>query len=281
MGPVDDEDLDRIDGILREWRQGDCVVGEQWFLFRLDVTTPLTEEASVAASEEINAGEAEVPGFMVATQTCDIVRGCRDRPFVEVCALVQVEASMLGDIERGGRPRYASVPGLEQRHLVADLDRVMTIEKAVLANWARTPGTRDDDDARRLSQSLARKRARFAFPDDFASLVSKLRGRMVSKHNKQSAEGEALRGLREIRVRAAPSWEAEAVEITLWFIRHDDDDALTGPHAEKCLDHWLELVPARGRFRVDGVIQTLDDLTAREYLESDRLDLDHLSMGSS
>ena len=29
--------------------------------------------------------------------------------------------------------------------------------------------------------------------------------------------------------------------------------------------------------RVDGVVLTLDDLTARDFVESDPLDLDHLS----
>ena len=47
-------------------------------------------------------------------------------------------------------------------------------------------------------------------------------------------------------------------------------------------EHYLTALPkARsksGRFvRVDGVVQTLDDLTARDYVESDPLDLDHLS----
>ena len=37
-----------------------------------------------------------------------------------------------------------------------------------------------------------------------------------------------------------------------------------------------------GRFRsVDGVITSLDDLTARDYVESDPLDLDHLSARES
>jgi hypothetical protein len=40
----------------------------------------------------------------------------------------------------------------------------------------------------------------------------------------------------------------------------------------------LKRIPATGRFTdVDGVVVTLDDLTARDYVESDPLDLDHLS----
>lgn len=277
MGPIDEQTLDRIDEVLASWRQGDCVVGEQWFVYRLDESTPLTPAAVDAANEQVDLAEAKGPGFMVTSQTCDIVRGCRERPFVEVCALHQVDANTLEDINRGRRPQFAFIPGLEHECLVADLDRVMTIEKAVLAGWDRTPGTVADADVRRLSQSLSRKRTRFAFPDDFVSLAARLRKRMVGKHDKQSPEGQTLRGLREIRVRAAPSWLADEVDLTLWFIRHEDDDTLLGTQAEECLARWLDLIPSGGRFQVDGVIQTLDDLTARDYVESDRLDLDHLS----
>lgn len=281
MGLPDDEARARIDGLLREWRQGDCVVGEQWFLFRIDPTAPLTEEAEIAADDGADAAEAAVRGLVVVTQTCDIVRGCAERPFVEVCPLVEVDEALMSQIERGGRPGYALVPGVAADHLVADLDRVMTVEKAVLAQWERTPGTHEDDDVRRLARALARKRARFAFPDDFVRLVGKLRDRILAKHEKQSEEGEALRGLREIRVRADPSWDADKVEVMLWFIRAEDDSTLVGTKAERLLERWLDLVPSGGRFHVDGVIQTLDDLTARDYVESDPLDLDHLSGGES
>ena len=45
---------------------------------------------------------------------------------------------------------------------------------------------------------------------------------------------------------------------------------------------WLKLVPVGARFApVDGVVVTLDDLTARDYVESDPLDLDHLSSRSA
>lgn len=94
------------------------------------------------------------------TQTCDLVRRCADRPFVEVSPLVEVDDRVLREVERGRRPNYGFIPGVAPRRLVADLDRVMTVEKAVVAAWARVEGSRTDDDARRLSLALARKRAR-------------------------------------------------------------------------------------------------------------------------
>ena len=279
MGVVDEAGRKRIDEALKVWRQGDCVLGEHWFLFRLHIDIPLTEEAAAAADEGADAGEAEVRGFMVATQTCDIVRSCGDRPFVEVCPLVEVESTLLEEIRRARRPNYAFVGGVADRCLVADLDRVMAVEKAVVAGWERTVGCYEDHEVRRLSLALARKRARVAFPDDFVAFVSNITRRMASKHEKDSDEGRALRALREIRVRAAPSWDAEYVHLFFWFIRSEDESTFEKQRWDYYLAAWLKRLPIGGRFTsVDGVVQTLDDLTAREYVESDPLDLDHLSI---
>ena len=278
MGVIDEDARERIDEALRDWRQGDCVLGEHWFLFRLKVETPLTEEAAEAASEGADAGEAEVRGFMVATQTCDIVRSCGERPFIEVCPLVEFGNDDLQQVERGRRPRYAFVPGVAQHRLVADLDRIMTVEKSVVASWERASGCRTDEETRRVARALARKRRRFAFPEDFTRLVRRLQNRLQDKHDRNSEEGRALRALREIRVRAAPSWGADKVEITFLFIRDDDAPGFEGSPWYEHRDAWLALVPPSGRFHVvDGLVVTLDDLTARDYVESDPLDLDHLS----
>ena len=254
------------------------MLGEHWFAYRIHPELPLTPEAEEAAKEDFDLAEAEVRGLVVISQTCDIVRGCADRPFVEVCPLVVVDERMLRDIQRGRRPSYGYIPGVADELLVADLDRVMTIEKAVLADWERVPGCDTDEDVRRLAFCLARKRMRFAFPDDFAALAAPLQRRLQEKHDKQSDEGRGLRGLREIRVRAAPSWDAPEVEVLFWFIRDGDQPEFEGKSWDELLGLWLKLIPETGRFTpVDGVVVTLDDLTARDYVESDPLDLDHLS----
>jgi hypothetical protein len=276
--PIDADGRAKIDEALQEWRQGDCVLGEQWFVFRILPDAPLTEEAIDAAAEGAENAESEVFGFAVVTQTCDIVRGCDDRSFVEVCPLVEVEEDKLHEIERGRRPNYAHIPGVSNQRLVADLDRVMTVEKPVVARWRRVAGCLDDNDSRRLSLALARKRARIAFPDEFVAFATPLVNRMSTKHDKESDEGRALRALREIRVRAAPSWDAERVQLTLWFIRNEDEPTFEKQSWDVLLEAWMKRVPAKGRFaEVHGAVQTLDDLTARDYVESDPLDLDHLS----
>jgi hypothetical protein len=276
---VDESGRRSVNQALQAWRQGDCIVGDQWFSYRIDTASPLTEDAAIASDSDVDIAESLVHGFMVATQTCDIVRSCASRPFIEVCPLVAVDERTLGDVRRGRQPRSAFVPGVVTRSFVADLDRVMTVEKAVLAGWERTPGCSSDEDARQLSFALARKRARFAFPDDFVDCASQLRRRLSSKHDKDSPEGRALRRLREIRVRAEPSWDADAITLTLWFIRDEDDPGFDDKSWDGHLEAWLRLMPEMGRFRsIQGMVLELEELTAKDYVESDLLDLDHLSI---
>src|SRR5690606_14455031 len=143
----------------------------------------------VAADADADLAEQQVLGLVVITQTCDIVRSCTERPYVEVCPLVEVDDDRLREVQRGRRPAYGFVPLVADRKLVADLDRVMTVEKPVVAGWERTPGWGTDAEARSFALALARKRVRFAFPDDFTSLVRKLQKRLEEKHDRESVEG--------------------------------------------------------------------------------------------
>jgi hypothetical protein len=272
----------KIDRILQNWRQGDCVIGENhWVLFRINPDSPLSDAAKDAVSDDKAAETAEdkVEGFMIATQSCDIVRSCVDRPNVEVCPLVKVKPENLSEIIRNQRPNYAYIPGVADKHLVADLDRVMTVEKAVLLKWERIEGCRNDIETRNLSLSLSRKRSRFAFPDDFVDLAGKLKDRLKEKHSKRSGEGEVLRELREIRVKAEPSWNDKEIILTFYFIKGEEGPPLKESEWAQHLERWLELIPSSGRYKeITGMVKTLDDLVAREYVESDSFDLDYLSI---
>ena len=278
VGVVDGLGSVQVNQQTATWRQGDCVIGDDWFLFRTNMENPLTNDGKAAVAGGVENAETLVRGFAVLTQTCDLVRSSTDRPFAEVGPLVEVHDRVLREIERGRRPNYGFIPGVADRRLVADLDRVMTVEKGVVAAWERVEGCRTDEEARRFSLALARKRARTAFPNDFAEFAGPLRERMLEKHDRQSDEGRVLRALREVRVRAAPSWDAKTVELMFWFIRNDDDSAFEPQDWEHCLKALPRPQSTFGRFvRVDGVVLTLDDLTGRDYVESDSLDLDHLS----
>lgn len=270
-------EMQQVDAALREWRQGDCVLGEHWFVYRFDPQQPLTE-SSKAVDDDTDLAESEVMGLAVVTQTCDIIRSCTSRSFVEVVPLVMVDETWLSEIKRGRRPQYAFIPGTADKRLVADLDRVMTVEKAVVAKWCRINGCSNDKEIRDLGQSLARKRVRFAFPDDFTNLAQSLQKRLQEKHPKLSDEGKALRALREIRVRAAPSWDAPEIEIMFWFILNENNLTFNGAGWHEMLEKWLDLVPESGRFKsIEGQASTLEDLTAKDYVESNPLDLEHLS----
>ncbi len=157
----------------------------------------------------------------------------------------------------------------------------MTVEKALILQWNRQQGCVTDQEKRLLRQAIARKRIRFAFPDDFVQFVSKLQKRMQDKHTKQSYEGEALRALREIRVSARPSWNDENPELMFYFIREEEQEDYNDIGWDKWLYEWLNLLPKSGRFQSNGLVVSLEDMTAKDYVDSDPLDLDHLSMAQS
>jgi hypothetical protein len=277
----DSNEAKRIDAALKEWRQGDLALDEFWFVHVGDASVPLSEAAAQADDEGVQAFTSEVAGLVVVTQTCDIVRSCTSRPYLEVAPLMQVSEDDLRTVKRGRRPAHATLPSLENDRLVADLDRVMTVEKSIVASWKRTPGYTDDAEGRAFAQALARKRVRFAFPDDFTTFAKKLQSRLADKHDKATDEGRGLRVLREIRVHAFPSWDAPQVDIHFWFVRDDRDADFEGKSWADLLKEWLKLVQAAGRFTsVDGQVVPLRDITAEDYVDSDSLDLDHLSTES-
>lgn len=272
------QEAETIDNALADWRQGDLALEEHWFVHVGDPTRALTDTAAEERSTGLQALTSEVSGLALVTQTCDIVRSCCDRPYIEVAPVVPIAPSELGGIQRGRRPSYAALPAILSRHLVVDIDRVMTVEKSIVAKWKRTPGYTSDDDGRAFALALARKRVRFAFPDDFTLFARKLQSRLIEKHDKQTDEGKGLRSLREIRVQATPGWAAESIVLMFWFIRDETRDQWEGKNWSALLAAWLKLLPKSGRFAsVNGQVVTLYDLKGADYVGSDPLDLDHLS----
>ena len=218
---------------------------------------------------------------MVVTQTCDLVRTCRDRPFVEVCPLVELLDDHVALVRQGQMPRFAALPALENAKLAADLDRVMTIEKGLLASMTcrRKRGVASEAETQVLSEILGRKRTRAALPNDFVAAVASMRDRILDKHKRASREGEFLRAVREICVRGAPDWTASVIEVEFLFVFD------RGGNIPDDADHWIkrliDLVPINS-WIADAVGRAvgLDQVSAASYLESYRLDLDHLSQGT-
>jgi hypothetical protein len=87
------------------------------------------------------------------------VRTCTSRPFIEVVPLVEVDEPSLREVQKGRRPQYAYIPGAAGLKLVADLDRVMTVEKPVLTSkqWYLT----FDNRTKKLTNCTATGAARY------------------------------------------------------------------------------------------------------------------------
>ena len=283
------EDERAVDKALSAWRQGDVSLDTGLeFLHLADLSRPHSPASRQAAASLTKAGEVieaepapvldTVRGMAMLSQTCDVIRRCQDRPFVEVAPLIEMPEQRIEEIRRLKRPAFAYVPATVEDRLVADLDRTMTVEKALVARWNRIPGWETDDERRNFALALARKRSRPAFPDDFVAAAQDFQTRLVDKHDKKTPEGAHLRSLREIRVRAAPSWDDNSVHLTWWFIKDSDPEAVDVDWPT-FLDQWLSLFDWSGRFRLDTPIACrLEDMTARDYVESDLLDLDRLSV---
>ncbi len=78
----------------------------------------------------------------------------------------------------------------------------MVVEKPLLAAFpaeAREAGCPTEADGRRFAAALARKHARFAFPDDFNAGMKRVANQIVSRHGKDSDMGGFLEAVQEIR----------------------------------------------------------------------------------
>jgi hypothetical protein len=279
------DELRRIDAAMQLWRQGDCALEVDWFAHFASPGLALTADAEAWSDDhpgdiprDVELIDSEVDGVVVLSQTCDLVRSALERPFVEVAPLVRMEPSKIEEVRRLRRPRYAYVPGVADRQLVADLDRIMTVEKAVVMTWRRTPGGASETERGAFAEALARKRSRPAFPDDFVQFVLPLKNLLTRRAGKKSAEGLVVDALLEIRVEADPGWDAARVELMFWFVRPEDSE-LGGLSADwsSWVESWLKLLPASVRYRAQGAAVPLSRMTALDYCRSDRLDLDHLS----
>lgn len=280
-----------IDACLGSWQQGDAYVGTDIpFLHLADLRHPLSEQArSMAETEQVDGLEADslvavatdTAGFVVISQTCDIIRSSSDRPFVEIAVLQEVGQTEMLLAKQGRTTRLAFLPALEDKRLVANLDVTMTIEKSVLARVnAKTRTVRTTQEARLFSHILARRFDRFAFPDDFVTAVSAIQKRIKDKYGKDSAEGRLYPSIREIRILCEPSWDDNDSKLTFIFIFNSRED-ITDINTD-ILDDLMTKFKTVGKYKDPDVIPTsLTDITAELYVVSERLELDFLSSRST
>ena len=101
---------------------------------------------------------------------------------------------------------------------------------------------------------------------------------MQKKHDKQTNEGKALRTLREIRISARPSWDHDNPKLIFYFIYEEEQDNFDYENLCDRVNEWLDLLGESERFSFDHEVISLEKMKAKEYIESDQLDFDHLSM---
>ena len=87
--------------------------------------------------------------------------------------------------------------------------------------------------------------------------------------------------MREIRVKAIPNWQDEKIQLEWWFIVKDKVRKLDEQTKDELLRAFQEKFKPTDKYTVvDGSprFAYLEDITAKDYLESDRLDFDYLSV---
>jgi hypothetical protein len=270
------EDADRADPT--EWRQGDFALGVGSFLFG-DIPDD-SDEGGIGAFFE----PKDPAGFVVVSQTCDIVSDTGKLAGAAVCPLIEVDPKRIDEIARGRAPRLGFVEHAPEG-LVADLARPMTISKQLLSTWKRVRGFTDQTKALEFARSLERVFGRFAFPDAFNDSIGPLLDKINSKYGKpESPLGKALKLLAELRVRPSASWDASDVCVQFLLVVAPREKRVVEPTAIKeAFEAAVKDLPWQGGFGIDDPpvrIGGYDDFLARDYVESFPLDVNALSFAA-
>lgn len=253
------------------WRQGDYTLG-----------LPQIVLATAIEDGDLVADVREVVGLVVITQTCDIVNCGGDKEWVTVAALREVHEDSMDNISNGSSPTFVSVECAPQDNVVADLNQMMTIHKSLLAQLDRKDGFKTDESRRRFADALSRKHGRFAFPDLFStSVLSPLRTRVRRAHVKNSKYGAAYRSIDSARVVAFPSWDAITVTVGFRFLIKNakESEANRSTISEIVSEHLGKInwpsgfSPAEPLF----VLQTSEEMSAKEWLDSQEIDWQFIS----
>jgi hypothetical protein len=144
-------------------------------------------------------------GVVLISQTCDIVQA--NRFTVQVAPLVYLPEQKAAESRDGKRPRYINVPNFGEQAF-ADLSAVATLDKEELFGIRHEHGISGDTAIRDFGRRVARRFGRFAFPDEVGFWLRPLEGIVQKKHNRDSAEGHALRQVCQLRIECLAGWTA-------------------------------------------------------------------------
>jgi hypothetical protein len=249
---------------LSDWRQGDYALEP--------VELPLI---SIEQDEDAIIIADALHGVVVLTQSCDLIRPQEVKPYVQVAALVLVEKDEMERVKAGHAPARVHIEELVAAGLVVDLDIVATVDKENVVKWKRCGGCAGDEEQRRFAAALARHRQRFAFPDAFNDLVKPVRRWVEDKRKANSANGRLVNAIREIRVHT-DNWE-NPTTLEFLVLLNDPAPAADLPEWEAAMK-TLTKKGTHDKFPVPEFrLVTYEEISAGEYVASDRLDWDGLS----
>lgn len=263
-----------VDESLKLWRQGDFALDVGGFLF-----AGLTDDHDAFDAREVTEN---IVGLVVISQNCDIIRRTGGRFYIAVSPLVQVSAEEVAAAKKGRRPYLTSVENTAET-VFADLSRVMSVHKDVVATWKRCAGFETVAGRLRFAAALERKFGQFAFPNDFHSSIKSFHARVWSRHDKvDSAPGKVYRSLVQIRFNAEPNWESDIRKMQVIAIMKSEEDCEVGRQSiYQELEEQLGKInwPAGYEWQDEDLkflLATARELSADDLLKSQRADFDFL-----
>ena len=231
-------------------------------------------------SGELGWVVASAERLVIVSQTCDIVRSCREHPFITLAAVIELDEPIASQARRGHRPRLLPLPDIGASSF-ADMNLLVGAEKSTLLGLEPIRGLENSEGQRHFARAVGRVFERPAFPDDLNEALRGLLERIRAKHNRNSPEGQALESLQEIRVVVESADEAHKIRITVLFCPESRPSEESRPrHSElqEQIAAWVTRTRRTGIVvSVDGILAPLDEMTALEYRASDPLDLDYLT----
>ncbi|OLP52610.1 hypothetical protein BJF92_14420 [Rhizobium rhizosphaerae] len=257
---------------LGRWRQGDFTLQRNHI--------PLIFETD---DEGLDVGTIETCGWIVITQTCDIVNYGKRKEYVSICPIVVVPPDVLKEVHAGVTPAYGKLDLAVADDHVVDFGMTATVHKRALLLLERRDGFSDDAARSVFQQSLERRYGRFAFPDWLSNgPLRQLRKRAREAHKSSGANGNIYKAIDEFRVRGNPDLESKGSVIGfLAVVNRDKERETTRQAIRKELDtqagkwDWPEDFIKEDEFIVVG---TLDEFSGRDIKESYSVDLDFISM---
>ncbi len=268
---------------VAKFRQGDVIESPPVIFVAAaahGVTTLVQETGDPSLDDELFELEERPPFGMITTETCDISEGeasSPKQPFVLMAPVFnvgeRVTPAVRANIEtdRLGYVRRLTGAAFADGLWVADLRIELPLEKSMLVGREPISGFDTARERLALADFLAARRDRPVLSDGLhVALIRPLR-RWLEQH--AARREEMLADVVEVRVAIAGGREDPEGAGLLIVTDHDDL-----PEAAKELweARWENL---RGRMESAGMAlaptayETLDSLSARNYIESVRVDL--------